>query len=179
MVGQIQERCQNLQKNLLKNSINRWKNSMNSKEKFFKKFQQFQSNKVLNLNIVSNNFSDLTQNFIQNAQLAGAKIYNSLEQVGQLQDSFLYQSTLAVAENGAIWCSNLGQNRHKLFSCNDLVLQISRNDIVPTMHEAYQKIDLALKEFGVFISGPSKTADIEQSLVIGAHGAMGLHIVIL
>lgn len=47
------------------------------------------------------------------------------------------------------------------------------------MHEAYEKISLEDAGFGVFISGPSKTADIEQSLVYGAHGAKELLVAII
>ena len=43
------------------------------------------------------------------------------------------------------------------------------------MHEAYQRLQVNRYPFGAFISGPSKTADIEQSLVIGGTGAQKTH----
>jgi L-lactate dehydrogenase complex protein LldG len=82
------------------------------------------------------------------------------------------KATLGVAENGAVWLYESQMiNRLLPFICQHLIVVINKKDIVPTMHHAYQKIDIAKEGFGIFIAGPSKTADIEQSLVIGAHGA--------
>lgn len=82
------------------------------------------------------------------------------------------KATLGVAENGAVWLyESQIINRLLPFICQHLILVIDKKDIVPTMHHAYKKIDIAKEGFGIFIAGPSKTADIEQSLVIGAHGA--------
>jgi L-lactate dehydrogenase complex protein LldG len=82
------------------------------------------------------------------------------------------KGTLGVAENGAVWVyeSQL-LNRLTAFICQHLVLIIRKKDIVDTLHQAYEKIEVNKEGFGLFIAGPSKTADIEQSLVIGAHGA--------
>lgn len=82
---------------------------------------------------------------------------------------------LAVAENAAVWLSDSQIiNRLLPFICQHLVLVIEKKNIVATMHHAYQHINTASEGFGVFLAGPSKTADIEQSLVIGAHGARSL-----
>ncbi len=87
-------------------------------------------------------------------------------------DKVCIKGSLGVAENGAIWVYESQMiNRLLPFICQHLILVIDKSDIVPTMHHAYQKIDIAKEGFGIFIAGPSKTADIEQSLVIGAHGA--------
>lgn len=81
------------------------------------------------------------------------------------------KGNFAIAENGSVWMKN-EDNRHRslYFISENLIIVIDKNDIVNNMHEAYERISFAQKGYGTFISGPSKTADIEQSLVIGAHG---------
>lgn len=84
---------------------------------------------------------------------------------------------VGVAENGAIWVNNknLG-HRVTPFICENLILALPTHNIVPNMHQAAKEVTLNVGEFGVFIAGPSKTADIEQALVVGAHGACSLNV---
>lgn len=90
------------------------------------------------------------------------------------------KGSLGVAENGSVWIYESQMiNRLLPFICQHLILVIDKKDIVPTMHHAYKKIDISKEGFGIFIAGPSKTADIEQSLVIGAHGARTATIYVL
>lgn len=95
-------------------------------------------------------------------------------------DLAILEGQVASAENGAIWLDESNLDLRALpFITAHLVIVIKKENIVGNMHQAYERIGLAKSGFGVFIAGPSKTADIEQSLVIGAHGAMSLKVVIL
>ncbi len=87
---------------------------------------------------------------------------------------------LAVAENGAVWVSTDSVLERTLFFLSQhLALVVPAGHVVSNLHEAYRRLDVARRRFGAFISGPSKTADIEQSLVIGAHGARSLTVYLL
>lgn len=95
-------------------------------------------------------------------------------------DLAIVEGELGVSENGAIWVTaNSSSVRALPFITNDLVIILDKNKLCLHMLEAYDLINTRDRDFGVFISGPSKTADIEQCLVVGAHGAMSLMVLLV
>lgn len=92
----------------------------------------------------------------------------------------IIEAELAVAENGAVWLpeQRMGQ-RIVPYICQHLAVVIPAERIVPTLHEAYAQIGAGDYGFGAFIGGPSKTADIEQALVLGAHGPISMTVFVL
>ena len=98
--------------------------------------------------------------------------------VGVIKGSF------GVAENGCIWIPQTMKERALCFASEYLVILLQKSDIVDNMHEAYALIDqrpdyFEPYGFGTFISGPSKTADIESALVYGAQAARGVTVILL
>ncbi len=87
-------------------------------------------------------------------------------------DLAILPGDLAVAENGAVWVDGANLPHRALFVITEhLVLVVEAARVVNDRHEAYARLASRPVGYGLFISGPSKTADIEQALVIGAQGA--------
>ena len=107
--------------------------------------------------------------------------YEDIDQPKDLADVkiLIVTGKLGVAENAAIWLDDtiLHQVRALPFIVERTIFILDKN-LVPTMHHAYQTLGVMESGFGTFIAGPSKTADIEQNLVIGAHGTKS-HLVVL
>ncbi|GLP97114.1 LutC/YkgG family protein [Paraferrimonas sedimenticola] len=109
----------------------------------------------------------LAQGFEGNRDQANGA--HSLENI----DLTLVEAPLGVAENGAILLTDAQMGAHRVtpYITEELAVILRTEQIVATMHQAIEQLQLDQIEHGVFIAGPSKTADIEQALVIGAHGA--------
>ena len=92
----------------------------------------------------------------------------------------ILDAKFGVAENGAIWISDDSLPLYALpYICQHLIVTLRAGDLVPDMHKAYERIGAADYAFGCFIAGPSKTADIEQSLVLGAQGPKTMTVILL
>ncbi|WP_342645917.1 LUD domain-containing protein [Mucilaginibacter sp. CSA2-8R] len=92
----------------------------------------------------------------------------------------LIKAHFGVAENGSVWVTEeLLGHRAVPFICQHLAAVITASNLVDTMHRAYMRIGSETYGWGAFIAGPSKTADIEQSLVLGAHGPRSMTVFIL
>lgn len=117
------------------------------------------------------------------SNLPGVKADKNPDEVEKAQDLDgtdvgVIEGGVACAENACVWVPMNMKQKAICFISESLVLIVSKKNIVSNMHEAYKKLEemgeTSKYGFGTFISGPSKTADIEQTLVYGAQAATAL-----
>jgi len=94
-------------------------------------------------------------------------------------DVGIIRGKFGVAENGCIWVPQETKEKAVFFISENLVILLPKSQIVNNMHEAYKRIEFNDYGYGTFISGPSKTADIAQVLVMGAQAARSATVLLL
>ena len=94
-------------------------------------------------------------------------------------DVGIVRGMVGVAENGCVWVPQTMKERAVCFISEQLVIVLDKDSLVSNMHQAYRRINMTDYGYGCFISGPSKTADIEQALVMGAQAARGVTIILV
>ena len=96
-------------------------------------------------------------------------------------DVGIIRGKFGVAENACIWIPQQMKEKAVCFISENLVILLPKSQIVNNMHEAYKRIefDKTYDGYGTFISGPSKTADIAQVLVMGAQAARSVTVLLL
>lgn len=104
-------------------------------------------------------------------------------------DVGIVRGCFGVAENACVWIPQQMKEKAVCFISENLVILLPKNQIVNNMHEAYRRLSghdakdgtelFADYGYGTFISGPSKTADIAQVLVMGAQAARSATVLLL
>ena len=94
-------------------------------------------------------------------------------------DVGIIRGSFGVAENACVWIPQQMKEKAVCFISENLVILLKKSEIVNNMHEAYRRIEFNDYGYGTFISGPSKTADIAQVLVMGAQAARSATVLLL
>jgi L-lactate dehydrogenase complex protein LldG len=95
-------------------------------------------------------------------------------------DFAVLPAELGVAESGAVWVlEEKVHPRAVAFLAQHIAVVLPASALVHNLHEAYERIAMPRQGFGMWLSGPSKTADIEQALVIGAHGPRSCTVILV
>ena len=106
---------------------------------------------------------------------------DTVEDASQLNgtDVGIIRGVFGVAENGCIWIPQQMKEKVVCFISENLVILLPKSQIVNNMHEAYRRVEFNDYGYGTFISGPSKTADIAQVLVMGAQAARSVTVLLM
>jgi L-lactate dehydrogenase complex protein LldG len=91
-------------------------------------------------------------------------------------------AAFAVAETGSVLVCSANAERGRALLAERLCLVVHAEDIVANLDEALVRVGALIAQgnrYATFMSGPSRTADIERTLTIGVHGSGALQIVVL
>jgi len=133
--------------------------------------------------IISEQYGDsprIISSFPELSDIAETDISQANPHALENVDLAILKAEFGVAENGASWVPEANTMQRVLpFITQHLALVVLKSSLVPSMHQAYEIIGDKEYGYSAFIAGPSKTADIEQSLVLGAHGPRSLRVFLL
>jgi len=94
-------------------------------------------------------------------------------------DVGIVRARFGVAETGSVWLTEADFGVSALgFLSQHLVVLLDPSAIVANMHHAYRLRGAFDAGYGVFMTGPSATADIEGVLIHGAQGIRSLVVVL-
>ena len=167
--------------------------------------QAYPDAKVVSTNVEGITAESLSQAYGREVELRNPDTVETAQQLDGT-DVGVLQGGVACAENACVWIPQTMKERAVCFISEYLVILVKRENIVSNMHQAYQWLEekpcgepqgtvaepqgtVAAPQgtaagaqgdvpYGTFISGPSKTADIEQSLVYGAQAACGVTVIL-
>lgn len=114
-------------------------------------------------------------------EVAGNRPVDPLRPPAELEDVDVgvVRAVFGVAETGSVWLTGAQFKVNALgFLSQHLVVLLDPGRIVANMHIAYRERAQFDAPYGVFMTGPSATADIEGVLIHGAQGIRSLTVVI-
>jgi L-lactate dehydrogenase complex protein LldG len=122
--------------------------------------------------------SELVETFVRNAEAAGFHVHR--EQAPELPGAETSQAVYGLADTGSVvLASGPEEPRARSLLPEVHVSLLAEERILPGLDELFAALGRDLPSALAIVTGPSRSADIEQSLTVGVHGPGEVHVVLL
>lgn len=121
--------------------------------------------------------SELVDGFLANAEAAGCRTHRAVG--SDLAGLPTVRASFALADTGSVvFTPSAEQRRVDWLDAETLVALVPAGRILAGLDELFAAVHERMPSALAIVTGPSRTADIEQTLVVGVHGPRELHVVV-
>jgi len=118
----------------------------------------------------------LVDEFARNAEAVGFHVHRG--EAPALADAGVSNALYGLADTGSVVLSSaLGPRRDSLLPWTHVTL-LREDDILPGLEALFEAVGTDLPSALAIVTGPSRSADIEQMLAVGVHGPGEVHVVL-
>ena len=122
--------------------------------------------------------TELATEFERNAERAGFHVHRGA--VPELEGAEISQALYGLAETGSVVLAASPDEPRARSLLPDVHISVVREDrILPGLEELFAALGTDLPSGLAIVSGPSRSADIEQRLTVGVHGPGEVHVVLV
>ena len=122
--------------------------------------------------------AELVASFLRNAEGAGFVVHRGKEPV--IEGAEVSEASYGLADTGSVVLMSAPDEPRARSLLPEVHISLLREDrILPGLDELFAALGGELPSALAIVTGPSRSADIEQSLTVGVHGPGEEHVVLL
>ena len=119
----------------------------------------------------------LVDEFVRNAETVGFVVHRG--EVPDLAGAEVSRAVYGLADTGSVvLAASPAEPRARSLLPDVHVSVLAEDAILPGLDELFERLGGDLPSALAIVTGPSRSADIEQELVIGVHGPGDVHVVL-
>jgi L-lactate dehydrogenase complex protein LldG len=121
--------------------------------------------------------SELLERFVRNAEEAGFSVHREARPA--IHGAEVSEALYGLADTGSVVLAASPQEPRARSLLPEVHVSILREDrILPGLEELFAALGDDLPSALAIVTGPSRSADIEQTLAVGVHGPGEVHVVL-
>ena len=122
--------------------------------------------------------TELVETFARNAEVAGFNVHRG--EAPEVEGAETSEALYGLADTGSVvLAASPEEPRARSLLPQRHISLLRENRVVPGLDELFAALRDDLPSTLAIVSGPSRSADIEQRLTIGVHGPGEVHVVLL